>query len=107
MEENKTKNDIIKVLAGNFSVNINKPQSTDFSLQRPQNDKANSETSIFSEELRHKLISSIPNKPIKLNNGDTKNNRTSQCQSSSPNNQINHSIHRQTTTKIKMHYDQN
>ena len=26
LEENKTKNDIIKILAGNFSVNVNKPQ---------------------------------------------------------------------------------
>ena len=86
MEENKT--DIIKILAGNFSVNVNKPQSTNFSLQRPQNDIANSETSIFSEESRHKSISSIPKEPIKLNKGDTKNNhRTSQYQSSSLNSQ--------------------
>ena len=49
-EENKTKNDIIKILAGNFSVNVNKPQSTDFSLQWPQNAITNSATSIFSEE---------------------------------------------------------
>ena len=42
LEENKTKNDI--------TVNVNKPQSTDFSLQRPQNDIANSKNSIFSEE---------------------------------------------------------
>ena len=47
LEENKTKNDIIKILAGNISVNVNKHQSTDFSLQPPQNDMANSETSIF------------------------------------------------------------
>ena len=81
MEENKAKNDIIKILAGNFSVNVNKPQSTDFSLQRPQNDIAKSKTSIFSEESRHKSISSIPKKPIKLNKQDTKNNnRTSQYQ---------------------------
>ena len=44
LEESITKNDIIKILAGNFSVIVNKPQSTDFSLQRPQNDIANSET---------------------------------------------------------------
>ena len=50
LEENKTKNDIIKILAGNVSVNVSKPQSTDFSLQRPQNDIANSKNSIFSEE---------------------------------------------------------
>ena len=43
LEENKTKNDIIKILVGNFSVNVNKPQNTDFSLQRPQNDLVNSE----------------------------------------------------------------
>ena len=85
LEENKTKNDIIKILAGNLSINVNKPQSTDFSLQRPQNDIANSETSIFSEESRHKSISPIPNKPIKRNKGGTKNNRTSQYQSSSLN----------------------
>ena len=54
LEENKTKNDIIKILAGNFSVNVSKPQNTDFSLQRPQKDLANSETSMFSEESRHK-----------------------------------------------------
>ena len=54
LEENKTKNDIIKILAGNFSVNVNKPQNTNFSLQRPQNDLTNSETSMFSEESRHK-----------------------------------------------------
>ena len=35
LEENKTKNDIINILAGNFSVNVNKHQRTDFSLQRP------------------------------------------------------------------------
>ena len=75
-------------MVGNFSVNVNKPQSTDFPLQRPQNDIANSETSIFSEESRHKSISSIPKEPIKLNKGDTKNNhRTSQYQSSSLNSQ--------------------
>ena len=73
-------------MAGNVSVNVNKPQSIDFSLQRPQNDIANSETSMFSEESRHKSISSIPKEPIKLNNGDT-NHRTSQFQSSSLNNQ--------------------
>ena len=67
MEENKTKNDIIKILAGNISANVNKPQSTDFSLQRPQNDIANSETSMFSEESRHKSSFSIPREPIKLN----------------------------------------
>ena len=38
LEESKIKNDIIEILAGNFSVNVNKSQSTDFSLQRPQND---------------------------------------------------------------------
>ena len=87
LEENKTKNDI-KILAGNFSVNVNKPQNTDFSLQSPQNDLANSETSMFSEESRHKSISSIPKEPVTLNKGDTKNNnRTSQFQSSSLNNQ--------------------
>ena len=52
LEENKTKNYIIKILVGNISVNVNKPQNTDFSLQRPQNDLANSETSMFSEESR-------------------------------------------------------
>ena len=26
----------MKILVGNFSVNVNKPQSTDFPLQRPQ-----------------------------------------------------------------------
>ena len=67
LEENKTKIDIIKILVGNFSVNVNKPQSTDFSLQRPQNDIANSQTSMFSEESRHKSISSIPKEHIKLN----------------------------------------
>ena len=88
LEENKTKNDVIKILAGNFSVNVNKPQNTDFSLQRPQNDLANSETSMFPEESRHKSISSIPKEPVKLNKGDTKNNnRTSQFQFSSLNNQ--------------------
>ena len=56
LEENKTKNDIIKILEGNFSVNVNKPQSTNFSLQRPQNDIANSETSIFSEESSNRAI---------------------------------------------------
>ena len=60
LQENKTKNDIMKVLAENVSVNVNKPQSTDFSLQRPQNDIANSETSMFSEESRDKSISAIP-----------------------------------------------
>ena len=65
---------------GNFSVNVNKPQSTDFSLQRSQNDIANGETSMFSQESRHKSISSIPKELIKLNKGDTKNNDfTSQC----------------------------
>ena len=88
LEENKTKNDIFKVLAGNVSVNLNKSQSTDFSLQGPENDKANNETSMFSEEPRQKSIASIPKEPIKLNKGDTKNNhRTSQCQSSSLNSQ--------------------
>ena len=88
MEESKTKNDIIKILAGNFSVIVNKPHSTDFSLQRPQNDIANSETRIFSKESRHKSISSVPKEPIKLKKGDTKNNhRTSQYQSSSLNSQ--------------------
>ena len=53
LEENKTKNNITKISAGNFSVNVNKPQSTDFSLQRPQNDLTNSEISKFSEESRH------------------------------------------------------
>ena len=67
LEENKTKNDIIKILAGNISANVNKPQSTDFSLKRPQNDIANSETSMFSEESRHKSSFSIPREPIKLN----------------------------------------
>ena len=52
LEENKTKNYVIKILVGNVSVNVNKPQNTDFSLQRPQNDLANSETSMFSEESR-------------------------------------------------------
>ena len=88
LEESKTKNDIIKILAGNFSVIVNKPHSTDFSLQRPQNDIANSETRIFSKESRHKSISSVPKEPIKLKKGDTKNNhRTSQYQSSSLNSQ--------------------
>ena len=88
LEESKTKNDIITILAGNFSVNVNKPQNTDFSLQRPQNDRTNSETSTFSEESRHQSISSIPKEPIKLNKGDTKNNYcTSQYQSSSLNSQ--------------------
>ena len=49
LEENKTKNGIIKILAGNFSVNVNKPQSTDFSLQCTQNDLTNCETSMFSD----------------------------------------------------------
>ena len=66
---------------------------------------ANSETSIFSVESRHKSISTIPNKPIKLNKRNIKNNPTSQYQSSSLNNQ-NHSIHRQRTTKIKVHHHQ-
>ena len=65
LEKNKTKTDIIKILAGNFSVNVNKPQGKDFSLQRPQNDLANGETSIFSEESRHKSIPSIPKGPVK------------------------------------------
>ena len=61
---------------------------TDFSLQHPQNDIANNDTSMFSEESRQKSISSIPKEPIKLNKTDTKNNhRTSQFQSSSLNNQ--------------------
>ena len=82
LEEHKTKNDIIKILARNFSVNVNKPQSTDFSLRRPQSDLRSSETSMFSEESRHKSISSIPKEPVKSNKGDTKNNnRTSQFQS--------------------------
>ena len=77
LQENKTKNDIMKVLAENVSVNVNKPQSTDFSLKRPQNDIANSES-----------ILAIPKEPIKLNKGDTKNNhRASQFQSSSLNSQ--------------------
>ena len=43
---------------------------------------------MFSEESRHKSISSIPKEPIKLNKGDTKNNNpTLQFQSSSLNNQ--------------------
>ena len=71
MEENEIKNDVIKILAGNFSINVSKPQSTDFSLQRPQNDIANCETSMFSEESsRYKSISSIPKEPMKLNKGD-------------------------------------
>ena len=71
MDENKIKNDVIKILAGNFSINVNKPQSTDFSLQRPQNDIAYCETSMFSEESsRYKSISSIPKEPMKLNKGD-------------------------------------
>ena len=75
-------------MPGNFSVNVNKPQNTDFSLQRTQNDLANSETSMFSEKSRYKSISSIPKEAVKLNKGDTKNNnRTSQFQSSSLNNQ--------------------
>ena len=60
LQENKTKNDIMKVLAENVSVNVNKPQSTGFSLQRPQNDIANSETSMFSEESRDKINFSNP-----------------------------------------------
>ena len=44
LEKNETKNGIIKILAGSFSVNVNKSQSTDFSVQRRQNDIANSET---------------------------------------------------------------
>ena len=88
MEESKTKNDIITILAGNFSVNVNKPQNTDFSLQRPQNDRTNSETSTFPEESRHQSISSIPKEPIKLNKRDTKSNYcTSQYQLSSLNSQ--------------------
>ena len=85
LEENKTKNDIIKILAGNFSANVNKLQSTDFSVQRTQNDIiAISETSVFSGEPAHKSVLSIAKKPIQLNKGDTKsNNRTSQFQSSS------------------------
>ena len=81
-------NDIIKILAGNVSTNVNKPQNTDFSLQRPQNDLANSETSVFSAESRRKSISSISTQPVKLNKGDTKNNScTSQFQFSLLNNQ--------------------
>ena len=89
LEENKTKNAIIKILAGNFSVNVNKPQSTDFSLQLSENYMVvNSETLKFSEESVQKLISSIPKEPIKSNKGDTKNiHCTSQFQSSSLNNQ--------------------
>ena len=69
-------------MTGNVSVNLNKSQSTDFSLQGHRNDKANSESLIFSEESRQKSIPSIPKEPIKLNKGDIKNNhRTSQCQS--------------------------
>ena len=75
LEENKTKNAIIKILAGNFSVNVNKPQSTDFCLQLSENYMVvNSETLKFSEESVQKLISSIPKEPIKSNKGDTKNN---------------------------------
>ena len=75
LEENKTKYAIIKILAGNFSVNVNKPQSTDFSLQLSENYMVvNSETLKFSEESVQKLISSIPKEPIKSNKGDTKNN---------------------------------
>ena len=88
LEKNKPKNDIVKILAGKLCVNVNKPQSIDFFLQRSQNDIATSETSMFSEESRYKSISSIPKEPIKLNKGDTKNNSpTSQFQSSSLNNQ--------------------
>ena len=62
--ENKTKNDMIKILAGNLSVNFNRLQSTDFSLQCAQNDIiANSEASMLSEESGHKSISSIPKEP--------------------------------------------
>ena len=74
LEKNKPKNDIVKILAGKLCVNVNKPQSIDFFLQRSQNDIATSETSMFSEESRYKSISSIPKEPIKLNKGDTKNN---------------------------------
>ena len=75
-------------MIGNVSVNLNKSQSTDFSLQGPRNDKANSETLIFSEESRQKSIPSIPKEPIKLNKGDTNNNHcTSQYQSLSLNSQ--------------------
>ena len=62
---------LLRFWSGNFSVNVKKPQSTDFSSQRPQNDITNSETSIFGEESRHKSISSILKEPIKLNKGDT------------------------------------
>ena len=107
LEENKTKNDIIKILAGNFSVNVNKPQNTDFLLQRPQNDLANSETSMFSEESKHKSISSIPKELVKLNKGDTKkNNRTSQFQYSSLNNQ-NKSSNRNQNQSMRHHQNQN
>ena len=55
---------MIKILAGNFSVNFNRPQSTDFFLQCAQNDIiASSETSMLSEESGHKSISSIPKEP--------------------------------------------
>ena len=55
---------MIKILAGNFPVNFNRPQSTDFSLQCAQNDIiASSETSMLSEESGHKSISSIPKEP--------------------------------------------
>ena len=78
MEENKTKNNIITTLAGNFSSNVNKLQSTDFSLKCPQNDIiANSEISMFSGEPAHQSTSSIAKEPIKLNEGDTKINQSS------------------------------
>ena len=88
LEENKTKNNIIKILAGNFSVNVNKPEVQISLYNDLKNDIANSETSISSEESRHKTVSSIAKEPIKLNKGDTKNNhRASQYQSSSLNSQ--------------------
>ena len=71
LEGGKIKNDTIKILAGTFSVNVNKPQSTYFYLQRPQNDIiANSETPIFSESGNNS-ISSIPKEPIKFNKRNT------------------------------------
>ena len=73
LEENKTKNDIFKIIAGNFSVNVNKPQNTNFSLQLPQNDIANSETSISSVESRHKSILSIPKEPAKSSSNNNQN----------------------------------
>ena len=86
MEENKTKNDVIKNLAGSLPVNANKLQSKDFPLQRPQNDIANGKTSLYSEESRQNSMFSTPKEPINLNKGDTKkNHRTSHCQSSSLN----------------------